>query len=304
MNWRRRASVFLFCPDTGEWRTFLRVGLGAILVIYASALREDWSYLFAGKSGGLDHQGLFEALLSTQSALIPRVGWLVYLGGWLGLRPSLCLSIIWSLLFGAGCLLVTGWFTRSAAIAAWFLQLAAAKSGGLLSYGADNFITIGLFYLMIAPLPDRFSLDWAIRRRPVVDLSLLGFHRRVLQLHLCLIYFFSGLTKSLGWGWWDGSNIWRALTLPPFDVLPIGLVASWKPILPMLGISVCLIETGYAFLIWPRWSRRWILGAVCAMHAGIGLAMGMYLFALIMIVLNLGAFATSQTAPEPDRADA
>ncbi|MEO5753167.1 MAG: hypothetical protein ABIR38_00480, partial [Chthoniobacterales bacterium] len=63
---------------------------------------------------------------------------------------------------------------------------------------------------------------------------------------------------------------------------------------------VCLIEVGYAFLIWPPWSRRWILSAVCVMHAGIGLAMGMYLFALIMIVLNLAAFATSQTAPDVD----
>ncbi|MDQ3199411.1 MAG: hypothetical protein M3Q46_09555 [Verrucomicrobiota bacterium] len=272
-------------------------------MIYAFALRENWSYLFGGKSGGLDNQGLFEALLSTQSPLIPRLSWALSVGGHWGIGAAACLSTAWALLLGSGCLLIMGLFFRPAAIVAWLLHLAAAKSGGLLSYGADNFITIGLFYLMIAPLPDRFSLDWAIRRRSIADPSLLGFHRHVLQLHLCLIYFFSGLTKCLGRGWWDGSNIWRALTLPPFDVLPIGLVASWKPILPMLGISVCLVEMGYAFLIWPPWSRRWILGAVCVMHAGIGLAMGMYLFALIMIVLNLAAFATSQTAPDVDLGD-
>ena len=80
--------------------------------------------------------------------------------------------------------------------------------------GMDNFMTIGLFYLMLLPLPDRFSLDWRLRALRPKNPRLLGFWRRVLQLHLCLIYFFSGLTKCLGSGWWDGSNVWRALIRP------------------------------------------------------------------------------------------
>lgn len=170
--------------------------------------------------------------------------------------------------------LLLGLFSRPAAVLAWFLQLAAVKSRGLFSYGADNFVTIGLFYLMIAPLPDRWSLDARKRSRRKADPHLIGFHRRVLQIHLCFIYFFGGLTKCLGAGWWDESNIWRALTSPPFDVLPIGLVASCGPLLPVLGISVCMIETSYALLIWPGWSRRAVLGGVCAMHGAIGLMMG------------------------------
>jgi hypothetical protein len=249
---------------------------------------------------------LFEALLSIQSPLIPRLGWLVALGTQIGLSEKLSLLLAWGALLAVALFLILGLFSRPAAIVAWFLQLAAAKSGGLLSYGADNLITIGLFYLMIAPLPDRWSLDWALRRRSKVDPERLGFHRRILQIHLCFIYFFGGLTKCLGAGWWDGSNIWRALTIPPFDLLPIGLVASWGPFLPALGIAVCLLETSYPFLIWPRWSRRTILVAVCLMHMGIGLTMGMYLFALIMLVLNLAAFAPAETvsvesSPELER---
>jgi hypothetical protein len=208
-----------------------------------------------------------------------------------GLGESFALSLAWWGLLGAGCLLLVGLFSRTAAILGWLLQLAAAKSGGLLSYGADNLITIGLFYLMIAPLPDRWSLDWKMRNRRSTRPEMLGFHRRILQIHLCLIYFFGGLTKCLGAGWWNGSNMWRSLTLPPFDVVPTAWVASSGPILPALGISVCLLETSYAFLIWPRWSRRFMLYGVIAMHLAIGLLMGMYLFALIMIVLNFAAFA-------------
>jgi hypothetical protein len=193
-------------------------------------------------------------------------------------------------LLAAAGFLAAGFFCRTAAIMAWLLHLCAAKSGSLVAYGVDNFMTTGLFYLMLAPLPDRLALDRRIWRAPAGNARLLGFFRRVLQLHLCLIYFCGGLTKCLGSGWWDGSNIWRALTRPPFDVVPAEQLLVWEGLLPVLGVSVCLVELAYPLMIWLRQTRRLWLLLVCGMHLGIGLAMGMYLFALIMIVLNVAAF--------------
>jgi hypothetical protein len=158
------------------------------------------------------------------------------------------------------------------------------------SYGVDNFMTIGLFYLMLSPLPDRYSLDWRLRKLRSRDPQLLGFWRRVLQLHLCLIYFFSGLTKCLGSGWWDGSNMWRALIRPPFNVIDPEILVRWKYLFPVAGIFICLLEIGYPAFIWSSKTRKIWLISVCAMHAGIGLTMGMYLFAFIMIILNVAAF--------------
>jgi hypothetical protein len=51
-----------------------------------------------------------------------------------------------------------------------------------------------------------------------------------------------------------------------------------------------LLETAYPLFIWSRSTRKTWLICICAMHAGIGLTMGMYLFALIMIILNVAAF--------------
>ena len=59
----------------------------------------------------------------------------------------------------------------------------------------------------------------------------------------------------------------------------------------MLGVWICLIEVGYPFFIWIKKTRLFWLVCILAMHAAIGLAMGMYLFALVMIVLNLAAFS-------------
>jgi hypothetical protein len=287
---RERLFGFLFPAETDNWLAVLRVGLGFQITFYSLSLRNDWNYLLSGTASGLVTRNLAEALLSLESHFVPRLGWLVALAMHIGLSEEIVLAIAWICLLAAGCGLLMGVACRFSAILAWFLHLCAAKSGGFVSYGVDNFMTIGLFYLMLSPLPDRYSLDWRLRKSRSRDPQLLGFWRRVLQLHLCAIYFFSGLTKCLGVGWWDGSNIWRALIRPPFNVIDPEILVRWRYFFPVAGIFICVVEIGYPFLIWNSKTRKiWLIG-ICAMHVGIGLTMGMYLFAFIMIVLNVAAF--------------
>ena len=269
----------------------LRVGLGVQTIFYAVSLQYDWNYLFVRTGHELVGPELPEALLSTQSPLVPRLGWLTALGMRVGLNEWVVLSIAWWLLLFAGAALAAGIFSRASAIVAWLIHLSAAKSAGFLCYGVDNFMTIGFFYLVLAPLPDRWSVDYRWQKERPQDRQLLGFWCRVLQLHLCVIYFFSGLTKALGTGWWDGSNLWHALIRPPFNVLSPEILVHWKDLFPIAGIAIALLELSYPFFIWGRWTRAIWLAAICTMHVAIGFAMGMYLFALVMIVLNLAAFA-------------
>jgi hypothetical protein len=282
---KTRLFGFLFPSITDSWLTILRVGLGLQVTLYAFSLRNDWAYLFSGTA-----RKVAEALLSLEGHVIPSFGWFVALAARLGMREETVLFLAWLGLFASGCALLVGIGSRVSAIAAWFLHLCAAKSGGFVSYGMDNFITIGLFYLMLSPLPDRLSLDWRLRDLRPKNPQLLGFWRRVLQLHLCIIYFFSGLTKCLGSGWWDGSNVWRALIRPPFNVIDPETLLRWNYLFALAGLLICLLEFGYPFLIWRSMTRKiWLLG-ICGMHIAIGLTMGMYLFSLVMIVLNVAAF--------------
>jgi hypothetical protein len=298
---RDRLFAFLFPVETDNWLAILRLGLGFQVAVYSLSLRKDWNYLLAGAGNGVVSRNLAEALLSVESYFVPRLGWLVTLGTKVGLREDIVLYIAWTCLFVAGCGLLMGLFCRSSAILAWFLQLCTAKSGGFVSYGVDSFMTIGLFYLMLSPLPDRYGLDWRLREVRPKNPQLLGFWRRVLQLHLCMIYFFSGLTKCLGSGWWDGSNVWRALIRPPFNVIDPEILVRWRYLFPVAGIFVCLLEIGYPFFIWHSKTRKiWLIG-ICAMHVGIGLTMGMYLFAFIMIVLNVAAFGPNLIRTENAR---
>ena len=290
---KERILGFLFPAETDNWLAILRLGLGLQTTLYSISLRNDWNDLLGGAGTGGSGRDFAEALLSVESHFVPRLGWFVALGEHVALREESILTVAWICLLVAGCGLFLGFFCRFSAILAWFFHLCAAESGGFVSYGVDNFMTIGLFYLILSPLPDRYSLDWRLRKARPKDPQLLGFWRRVLQLHLCLIYFFSGLTKCLGSGWWDGSNIWRSLIRPPFNIIDPQILVRWNYLFPVAGIFICLVEIGYPFFIWNDKTRKIWLICICGMHFAIGVTMGMYLFALIMIILNVAAFGPS-----------
>jgi hypothetical protein len=287
---RYKLEHFLLPCESDQWLTLLRIGLALQVLLYCLSSRSDWIQLFASEGRGLISRDLTEAIVSAEIPIAPRLGWIVAVGNYLGFNQYFILWFVWwCLVCGTLCLLV-GIFCRSAAVLVWFLHWCTTNSAMLFTYGVDNFTSIGLFYLMLAPLPDQWSLDARICRATPKDPRRQGFHRRILQMHVCLIYFFSGIAKSVGVGWWNGTSFWRALTWPPFNVISPDLLIVAKNMLPILGILVCVLETGYPFLIWPRKSRPLCLGAIIGMHVAIGIAMGMYLFALIMVVLNTAAF--------------
>ncbi len=288
----QRLERFLFCPESDTWLGFFRTSVALQVIFYCLSLRKEWDDMFAISHAGVIKRDLAEAILSAQSHYIPRFGWLIdWLIG-LGCSEQTAVAIGWWSLLAAAVFLLFGLFSREAAILTLFLHLCAVKSSSGLTYGVDNFTSIGLFYLVISPLPDRWAADRWLRKVLAKPAHWLGFNRRILQLHLCLIYFSSGITKCAGAGWWDGTSIWFALVRPPFNLLPAESLIAWKNLFPLLGISVCLLETGYPFFIWARQTGAFWLLAVIAMHLAIGLAMGLYLFAFVMISLNLAAFGT------------
>jgi hypothetical protein len=287
--WERFVS-FLFPSESDTWLTVLRIGLGLQVTLYALFLRSDWHYLFASSGKGLVGREVGEAITSFESPLIPKFGWLIAAGRALNISEETVLTVAWVALLSAGCFLLLGLLSRPAAIVAWFIHLCAAESGGLLAYGADNFMTTALFYLMLSPLPDRYSFDHWVIQTKLKNPQALGFWRRVLQVHLCFVYFIGGMAKFLGSGWWDGSNLWRSVIRPPFNLVSPDFVIQFKYALPFAGISIFLLEVSYPVFIWLKITRRIWLACILAMHAAIGLLMGLYLFALIMIVMNVAAF--------------
>src|SRR5258708_36145154 len=178
IKWRPakdRLVRFFFPLESDQWLTLLRIGLAIQLLLYCLSIKGDWNYFLASTGGGFLSRDLAEAIVDLDSPLIPRLSWCVSLAARFGIAEQNALTLIWWLLLAASVFLLFGLFSRGAAIVSWFLHLAAVKSTLPLSYGMDEFTTIGLFYLMLAPLPDAFSIDARWRAPMRQDRHLLGF---------------------------------------------------------------------------------------------------------------------------------
>src|SRR5437764_14813478 len=244
-----RLREFLLAPKSSVWLTILRTGLGLQVFCYGISLRADWIEALSREHQGLIRRDLTEAMLSAESPFIPRVGWLVDTGAYFGLSERVVLWSVWLILMLGALLVAVGLFCRISSVVLWLLYVCIAKSAELLSYGVDNFTIIGLFYLAIAPLRDSSSLDASWRGILPRNAVLHGLHQRFLQFHVCIIYFFGGISKCAGYGWWNGVSLWRALTRAPFDVVPPEVLIRMAFVLPLFGILVCVMEATYPIFI-------------------------------------------------------
>src|SRR5262245_56162485 len=105
---RKRPWTFLFPPDSGQWLSLLRVGLGCQVILYTWSLRHDWRFLFQSDRQGSVVRTLTEAIVSSQTELTPRLGWILAIGERLGGTESVILWVIWFSIIVAGCLLLLG----------------------------------------------------------------------------------------------------------------------------------------------------------------------------------------------------
>ena len=185
--------------------------------------------------------------------------------------------------------LLLGWRSRWMAVIAWLIHLTLMNSGFFSTYGVDLLVHIGLFYCTWMPIGSCLSLDHRAGRGADTPTPLAGLSIRTLQLHLCVIYLTAGLSKAAGEEWWNGEAVWLSVMQPQFAQWELGWLSA-VPWLPMAaGWAVMLVELGYSFFIWRRETRGpWLL-ATLALHLGIGLFMGLWFFAALMIFFNLAA---------------
>jgi hypothetical protein len=271
--------------------------MGVAVVLLGQGLALMGSVLDLYGNRGLVQWSVGEAMITPG---VPRLSWLADALAPRGVSEAFCVQAVFVLYMAGLASLLVGWQTRWAAVVAWLTHLLLSVSGNASTYGVDEFANIALFYCVWMPVGHALSLDVQARRvsgepTPMARLAL-----RVLQLHLCMVYLASGIEKGSGTLWWDGEAIWRSVTEPEFQQFNL----SWLAGVPWMAKLVCwgtlLVEAGYAFLVWPRWTRKlWVVNTI-GMHLGIAVVMGLVSFAALMIVLNFVAFLVS---PEPQAAE-
>ena len=203
--------------------------------------------------------------------------------------------LLWAFHLGAlaiFALLTIGLWSRTMSVLAFLATISYINRASFAQFGLDDTNAMLSLYLMIGPCGAAYSVDrWLKRRRgtvaSVVEPSIgANLAIRLLQVHLCVLYLFSGIGKLQGPWWWNGNALLMAMANREYQSLD----GTWLVHYPWLvyGLTHLTVfwETFYCVLVWPRLTRPIVLSIAAGVHLGIGLFLGMWTFGLAMLIAN------------------
>ena len=183
--------------------------------------------------------------------------------------------------------LSVGLLTRPAACIAFAGYVSAVNRAPLNTFGFDDVLGIMLVPLIIGTAGARLSVDSIFWKKQSVPNTETTIALRLIQVHLCILYFFSGCGKLLGASWWEGTALWGAVANIQYRTIDLTFLA-WHPLLiNALTLGTLFWEISYSALIWPRLTRPLVLAMAVFVHLGIGLTMGMMEFGIAMLIANM-----------------
>jgi Vitamin K-dependent gamma-carboxylase len=188
-------------------------------------------------------------------------------------------------------LFTVGLWTRVTSVLALVIAISYANRVPAALFGLDQINLMLALYLAIGPSGAALSLDHLLARRRrgaagalVVPSAGANLAQRLIQVHMCVIYFFAGVSKLQGPSWWNGEAMWRAFANLEYQSADMTWLA-WHPWVVNLMTHVTVAwEIFFCVLIWNKLARPLVLALAVVLHVGIGACLGMWTFGLIMLV--------------------
>ncbi len=189
-----------------------------------------------------------------------------------------------------------GFYTRVTSILATIITLAYCHRLSGVFFGLDQVNAMLAMYVMLGPSGAVYSVDrWLAERQagqggrqpePVRPTASANLAIRLIQLQMCVIYLFGGVSKMRGEMWWDGSAVWFAVANLEYQSMDMTWLVRSPWLIALLSHITVFWEAFYCALVWPRRTRPVVLFLAVCVHGGIGLCLGMWTFGLAMIIAN------------------
>lgn len=268
-----------------EFIVFFRIAIGIIVLIHFLSFWSDFDLLYTNHS--IIPLELHTAYNTFDIITIEKI--LGFLNGYFTENQSI---LVFKYTYVVLCILIiSGFFSRISAIFLLILQVSFVKSGSLFFYGADFFTSMSLFYIILFPSSSFFSLQQRLFPKLSRNLQSLTLCKRLIQIHVCIAYFFSGLDKILGFNWWNGESIWKAIHLPNlYKFVALGDYIQNPVFYIIFGWGTIIIELFYPLFINLNKTRKYWLILTISMHVGIIIFFNLFFFSAIMIVWNLTSY--------------
>lgn len=201
---------------------------------------------------------------------------------WFPTNPMAIHALHWSLLLSL-LLLALGFWPRLMASVALYVHILFIDRNFLVMYGFDKIVSLWLFYLMFMNSGEHLTVR---RKKSGSHLSsdlLTPVAVRMAQLHLCIVYAYSGLEKARGQGWWTGEALWGILANGIVSPIDMSFMA-YAPWLVYLGSYLTVLwEIYFPLAIWvPALRKPWLLFGIL-FHLMTALMMNLIFFAAIML---------------------
>lgn len=286
---------FWFTPTRPHTLCVLRILTGAMLLYCHLVLASDLS-AFIGPDAWMGneisrqlHDGAFGPSDWARSYL-----WYIESPTVIAMHHALTIAVTAMFMIGLA--------TRITIPMALFLQLMYLHrlTGAL--FGLDQIVTYTTMYLALTPCGSCFSVDAILRRRFSIRCATSSVWRfmlpddspsvaanigtRLLQLHLCVIYLFGGLSKARGETWWDGTAVWYAMAIYEYQSIDMTWMSRYPAVISALSNATLFWEVFYCALVWPRVTRPFVLAVAFGVHASIAASLGMITFGSMMIFAN------------------
>lgn len=188
-----------------------------------------------------------------------------------------------------GLLLVTfGVGGRLVTLLTWILNVAFIQRNYAVNFGADIIGNIWLFYLIFAGSGSWFTLKhfmrgWAYRPEDEASSLVSRVGVGLIKIHLCIIYFYTGVEKLKGSSWWEGTALWTVLNNSQMVVANF----EWVKHMALPLVLLTWVTVLFEIFFWPMvFSKKYQTGVLLfgiAFHFTIGISMALMPFALIMI---------------------
>lgn len=197
-------------------------------------------------------------------------------------------------------LLTIGLFSRTMALLGFLFAVSYANRITPGAYfGLDKVNCMLAMYLMLGPCGARYSVDrlWRLRGGGPTEVPPSSFANlaiRMIQVHMCVIYLFSGIGKLQGEPWVLGEASWMSFAMLEYQSIDMTWTARWPLMLNFITHLTVFWELSYCALVWPRLTRPWVLLMAVLVHGGIVLFLGMPTFGLVMLIGNM-AFVSPKT---------
>jgi hypothetical protein len=287
-------NEFWFAPSSPTTLSAIRVLAGAMLfythLVWSKGLTD-----FFGENGWLPQQLMHHihqagADPDGPGPAVPAARWIwthfdyVHSPTWMWTLHIVALVVFF--------LLTIGFFSRTMALLSFLFAVSYANRITPGAYfGLDKINCMLAMYLMVGPCGARYSIDrlWRLRRgnNEVPPTSSANLAIRLIQVHMCIIYLFSGIGKIQGEPWQFGEATWLSFDMAEYRSLDMSWLLNHPLLMNFMTHVTVFWELSYCALVWPALTRPWVLLMAVLVHLGIALALGMPTFGLVMLIGNL-----------------